>query len=188
MAVQEKFYTAGDLWELSHSAEYADMHLELSEGELIVMTPAGGEHGEATFQLGRYIGNFVYDNDLGRCTAAETGYILHKNPNGRDVVRAPDVGFVKKERALDGFPKNYIPLAPDLAVEVVSPNDEAQDIDKKVQEYLRYGTRLVWVVYPATKSVMVYTLDSIFRLILDDSLDGGDVLPGFSLPLKKIFG
>jgi Uma2 family endonuclease len=120
-------------------------------------------------------------------TAAETGYVLHRSDDGKDTVRAPDVGFVSKARLPAGLPKGYIPFAPDLAVEVVSPNDKAAEIQTKIGEYLRYGVRLIWVLYPDNQSIVVHTKEGARTLTVDDTLDGGDVLPGFSLPVRDLF-
>lgn len=192
MAIQEqtKTYTADDLWELSHSLEYADKRLELVEGELIEMAPASFDHGDDALLIGAIIRLFVDEHQLGIATAAETGYILFKNPNGKDTVRAPDVGFIAKER----LPKKrserkigYAPFAPDLAVEVVSPEDTADDIHERTTDYLKNGTRLMWVFYPKSRSVIAHTPHGSTTLGIDEELDGGDVLPGFKLPLRRIF-
>jgi Uma2 family endonuclease len=188
MVVQVKFYTADDLWEISHLPENAEKRFELSEGMLIEMSPTGGKHGGVAFDFGLLIGSFVREHDLGYMTAAETGFILYKNPHGKDTVRALDIGFVAKERLPDGLPDGYVPLAPDLAIEVVSPNDDASEVQQKVMEYLRYGVRLVWVAYPRTKSVVAHTKMQAITVDIDGILDGGDVLPGFRLPVREIFG
>jgi Uma2 family endonuclease len=192
MAIKEsvKTYTAEDLWELSHSPEYADKRLELVEGELIEMAPAALKHGNWASLLDRVVGNFVDEYQLGVVTAAETGYILFKNPNGKDTVRAPDVGFISKGRLPenpDEWPDGYAPFAPDLAIEVVSPNDTADEIQDRVNDYLKYGTRFVWVFYPKSKSAVVHAPNGSITLGINDELDGGDVLPGFKLPLRRIF-
>jgi Uma2 family endonuclease len=187
MVVQEKFYTADDLWELSHLPEYADKRLELVEGAIREMAPTGGEHGGVAGEAYVFIRVHVRQNNLGYCTAAESGYRLHKNPRGKDTVRAPDVGFVRAERLPNGLPSGYIALAPDLAVEVVSPNDTAQDIHDRVQDFLKYGTPLVWVLYPKTRTAMVHTSEGAITLSEDDVLDGGNVLPGFRVKLSEIF-
>ncbi len=187
MAVVERTYTADDLLVLSHAPEYDEKRLELSDGELIIMAPASAKHGVCAMRFGRFIDTFVDSNQLGYVTAAETGYILFKNPNGRDTLRAPDVGFVALNRLPDGLPDGYVPFAPDLAVEVMSPHDTAEEIHKKVMEYLRYGTRLIWVVYPETRTVMVFTAQGSYTVDENGTLEGGDVLPGFSLKLSQVF-
>jgi len=185
---EEKIVTAADLWEMAHDPANEGTRFELSEGILIEMSPAGGKHGGLAHECGRVVGNYVTENNLGYVTAAETGYLLFKNPNGKDTVRAPDVGFVAAERLPDGLPDGYIPLAPDLAIEVVSPNDSADDIQSKLRDYLRYGTRMIWFFYPKTKTVNVSTPSGSHLVEQDGVLDGGDVLPGFTLVVKDVFG
>ncbi len=184
---QEKIYTADDFWEISHSPENQDKRLELVEGVIYEMSPAGGKHGEIAMEIGMFIRLYVKEHRLGRVTAAETGYILFKNPDGKDTVRAPDVGFVAMERAPDGLPKGYVPFAPDLAVEVISPGNTAGDIHNKMLELLRAGTRIVWIIYPDSQTVVVHTPEGAKTLEINDTLDGGDVLPGFTLPVKDVF-
>ncbi|MBN1964726.1 MAG: Uma2 family endonuclease, partial [Anaerolineae bacterium] len=135
MVVQEQLYTAEDLWERAQMT--GDARLELVRGEIITMPPAGGEHGEIAFDIGLAVGMFVKQHRLGRITTAETGYILASDPH---TVRAPDLGFISSERAPEPLPKEFIPFAPDLAVEVVSPNDTARDIHDRVIDFLRAGT------------------------------------------------
>jgi Uma2 family endonuclease len=187
MVAREQTYTAADLWALSQHRDYADMRLELIEGTLHIMTPAGGEHGGLALKIGARLYTFIEVHGLGYVTAAETGYILFQDARGRDTVRAPDVGFVAAARLPDGLPQQYIPFAPDLAVEVVSPNDAADDVHHKVQDFLRAGTRLLWVVYPRTRTADVHTSQGAHTLTSADTLDGGEVLPGFSLPLRDLF-
>jgi Uma2 family endonuclease len=189
MVIQDKLYTAADLWQLSHSPEYAGKRLELSKGVLIVMSPSGGKHGDATYRLAGIFFTRLEGKHLGYTTGAETGYILFTSPEGKDIVRAPDLGFVRAEHLPEGLPDGYIPFAPDLAVEVVSPNDSATDIAEKVEEYLQHGTRMVWVFYPKLRNVVVHKPPGISQTFgLDDTLDGGEVLPGFTLHVRDIFG
>jgi Uma2 family endonuclease len=188
MVIQEKFYTAEEFWEISRRPENANKRLELVEGEIREMTPAGGEHGEITVDFGLVIGNFVKEHKLGRVTAAETGYVLYTDPvTGKDTVRGPDIGFVSIERAPQPFTGKFIPKPPDLAIEVVSPGDDAGEVDDKVQLYLRYGVHMVVVVYPSSKSVVVHRPDRMYRLTAEETLDFGDVLPGFTLRVSEIF-
>ncbi len=172
---------------MSHLPEYADQRLELVEGIVIVMSPTGGQHGVVALEIGTWIRGYVKSNRLGYCTGAGTAYVLFKNPDGRDTGRAPDVGFVRADRLPEGPPEGYIPFAPDLAVEVVSPGDSASDIHDKVTDFLRCGTRLVWVLYPRSRTATVHTPEGARTVDAQGTLDGGDVLPGFSLALGELF-
>jgi Uma2 family endonuclease len=193
MVLREKVYTADDLWELSHQPEYANLRLELSDGRLIIMSPAGTQHGGLTSWLDRNVGNFVDEHELGITTAAETGFILYKNPDpkGKDTVRAPDVGFIRAERApgnWKGLPKKYFPFAPDLGIEVVSPNDKEDEVSEKVADYLKYGVRLIWVFYIEPEEIKVHAPNRETRTLkVGDTLEGEDVLPGFRLPVIQVF-
>jgi Uma2 family endonuclease len=120
-------------------------------------------------------------------TAAETGYIVHTNEAGKDTLLAPDVGFIAKARVPAEAIHSYAHLAPDLAVEVVAPNDSASEIHAKVNNYLQYGTHAVWVANPETHTVVAHTPNGAKTLGENDTLDGGDVLPGFTLPVREIF-
>ncbi|MBI1281770.1 MAG: Uma2 family endonuclease [Anaerolineaceae bacterium] len=182
-----KTYTVEEFWDYVHLPENAGRRLELVNGEIVEMVPTGGEHGEITFDFGLLIGNFVKKHKLGRITAAETGYILGIKPDGKPDVRAPDIGFVRIERAPEPFGSQFIPLIPDLVVEVVSPGDEAKDVEEKIQFYLDRGVQLIWVMYPSLKSVIVRRSDSMKKLSINDILSGEDVLPGFEVKVSDIF-
>lgn len=151
------------------------------------MSPAGGKHGDLASELNMVIRLFVKQHRLGYVTAAETGYLIATDPLEGDTVRAPDAAFVAAQRLPGGLPDGYIPLAPDLAVEVVSPSDRPDEIEAKISDYLRAGVRLIWYVYPGLNMVRVETPTGGRRLSGADVLDGGDVLPGFSLPASEIF-
>jgi Uma2 family endonuclease len=174
--------TAEELIELPSD----DYKYELVEGELIRMAPTGGEHGVLTVRLGRLLDEYIEAHDLGIVCGAETGFVLRRTP---DTVRAPDVSFVAKERIpTTGVPKTYWPFAPDLAVEVVSPSDRFDEVQTKVAEYLTAGTRLVWVVDPATRTVFVYRSPRNVRALgEEDEIEGEDVVPGFRCPIKQMF-
>lgn len=180
--------SADEFFEIAHSPEYEDVDVELVNGEIVIMGKAGGLHGVVTFEFGLFIGNFVKANKLGWVTAAETGYIVGRKEDGRDTVRGYDVAFVALARAPQGLPVGNIPFAPDLAVEVISPNNRTGDTHKKVLELLRAGTRLVWVAYPDTQTVVVHTPNGSRTLEADEVLEGGEVLPGFMLRVGEIFG
>ncbi|HEY4690908.1 MAG TPA: Uma2 family endonuclease [Anaerolineae bacterium] len=182
MAVQVQLMTAEELERMPHG----DKRVELVKGERVEMPPAGSEHGEIAGNVFAALHAFVRQHHLGKTYAAETGFILSRNP---DTVRAPDAAFVSTERAaLQTRKEGFFEGAPDLAVEVVSPTDMDEDVEEKVLDYLRAGTRLVWVARPRTKTISAYrSLTNIRVLTLQDTLDGGDILPGFAVPVKEIF-
>ncbi|MBI3303332.1 MAG: Uma2 family endonuclease [Deltaproteobacteria bacterium] len=174
--------TADDLFQLPDDG----YKYELVEGELIRMPPTGAEHGHIATNAGSLLRNHVKMHDLGVVCAAETGFWLKRNP---DIVRAQDASFVAKERIpSEGIPRGYWPFAPDLAVEVISPNDRFDDVQEKVAEYFAAGTRLVWVVHPKTRTVLVYrSLHDVRSLGPDDELSGEDVIPGFTCRVAELF-
>lgn len=157
---------------------------ELVRGRLIVSEPPGFAHGVLAFRIGMLVGEFVRVHELGLVVAAETGFTLERAP---DTVRAPDVAFVHRDRVPDPLPRGYAEFAPDLAVEVLSPSDRPGEVLAKVGDWLRTGTRLVWVVDPVRRSARVYRADGTEAFAsVDDSLDGEDLLPGFVLPLASV--
>jgi Uma2 family endonuclease len=128
----------------------------------------------------------VEAHNLGTVYAAETGFQLAQDP---DTVRAPDVAFVSRQRlAAVEETEGYWPGAPDVAVEVISPSDRYTDVEDKVVEWLEAGSRMVIVVNPRQRAVTVYhSRTDIIRLTEEDTLEGGDVVPGWQLPIREVF-
>lgn len=182
MRAKKALLTAEDLLRLPT----IDRRYELVRGELLEAPLAGGGHGSVAMAIGSLLYNYVRANQLGKTFAAETGFILRRNP---DTVRAPDAAFVASGRLPEGeLPTRYLELAPDLVVEVVSPSDRNPEVRDKVEDWLEAGTRLVWVIYPDTRSVAVYrSLEEFENLLVEDSLDGGQVVPGFSCQIRELF-
>lgn len=157
---------------------------ELVDGELRKMSPAGFEHGHIAMLIGASLSNHVRRNGLGRVTAAETGFRLRENP---DTVRAPDVAFVRRARVVDV--RGYFPGAPDVAIEVISPSDTYSEVSEKVSDWLRSGVTMVVLVDPSTKSASVHrSLTETKHLALGDVIDGQDVVPGWRLEMRELFG
>ena len=183
MRTLKKLFTAEELLCLPTTGR----RLELVKGEVYEMAPAGGPHGYVAMNIGILLGVHVRADGLGRVFAAETGFILHRDP---DTVRAPDAAFISYDRlGEEAIPDGYLAAVPDLVVEVVSPNDTRREVREKVEEWLRAGVRLVWVIYPVTRSADVYrSLDDVSHLSEDDVLDGEDVVPGFACRLGELFG
>ena len=158
---------------------------ELVRGEIIMMSPAGADHGEIAGIIFGLIWKFVKDHKLGKVYAAETGFTIARNP---DTTRAPDVAFVKKERVPPRGKRGFFDGHPDLAVEVVSFNDLASDVSEKVEEWLSAGTSSVWVVDPRTRTIDVYRRGrDVIRYRERDELRDEPMLPGFELKLSEVF-
>jgi Uma2 family endonuclease len=159
---------------------------ELIHGEVNRMSPAGSLHGRIAATIAVHIGQHVRSRNLGAVFGAETGFRLATDP---DHVRAPDVAFVAQQRLADtGIPDGFFPGPPDLAVEVVSPGDTFTAVEGKVADWLAHGTRLVVVADARRQRVTCYRSTTEVRLLGEnDAVDGGDVVPGWSLPVRQIF-
>jgi Uma2 family endonuclease len=161
---------------------------EVVEGVLVRMAGSGDEATWLGAQMLVQLGAFVNAHRLGRATGADGVY---KFP-GAETGLIPDVGYYRAERRAEIVDRtNPIPFAPDLAVEVVSPDQSPKAIAAKVRRYLRAGTRLVWVVWPQSEHIDVWHADvltgPVRALTMNDSLDGEDVVPGFSFPVAELF-
>jgi len=159
---------------------------ELVTGALRKMPPAGSEHGNLAMEVGGQLWQHVKTHRLGKVFTAEPGFHLASNP---DTVRAPDVAFVSQERIEEvGLVRGYWPGAPDLAIEVISPNDTYTEVEEKVFAWLDAGTRMVVVVNPRQQTVTVYrSRTEIANLTETDTLEGQNVVPGWTLPVKDLF-
>jgi len=163
-----------------------DKRTELVCGRLVVREPAGHAHGRAAMRLGVAIANHAQLHGLGETFAAETGFTLRRDP---DTVRAPDVAFVASDRLPELGERGFANVAPDLAVEVLSPDDRPSEVLHKVGDWLTAGTRLVWVVDLIRCLGQVYRADgSLALLAAHEAFDGEDVLPGFSASLASLLG
>jgi len=178
MTVDARLMTAEELLEMPDDG---NRH-ELVNGELLTMTPAGEEHGGIGLAIAARLWNHVQTHRLGKAYNADTGFVLRSSP---DTVRAPDAAFVRADRVV--HLQQYFPGAPDLAVEVISPNDRYTEVEEKVREYLAAGSRMVVVIDPRRHTAIVHTPAATQRLSIDDTLDGADVVPGWRLPLRELF-
>jgi Uma2 family endonuclease len=181
VAVERRLMTAEELLRLPDDG----MRHELIDGELRSMAPAFGRHGRWGAWMTGHLLRFIDDNGLGDAVMAETGFLLRRDP---DRVRAPDFAFFRAGRLpSDGPPDAYVTVAPDLVLEVVSSRDTAAEIREKVQDWLGFGCRAVWVLYQEPR-LDVFTADAVRTYGPDDEVDGGDVLPGFRRRLRDLVG
>lgn len=158
---------------------------ELLRGELVMMSPSGFEHGRVVVRVTGPLFRFLQQNPLGVLIDAATGFQIGHNP---DTVRAPDVAFVLRDRVPPPSFRGFFQGAPDLAIEVLSPDDRAGEVLAKVWDWLGAGCRAVWILDPRTRTVSVYQSRTQITVLSDEeTLTGGEILPGFSMPVSEIF-
>jgi Uma2 family endonuclease len=150
--------------------EDATTGYELIEGEMVKMSPAGLDHGDSELNVGVELKLWNRQHKLGRVAGGEVGFYTRRNTN--------------TVRTTEGF----LHIAPDLVVKAISPGNTAEEMEVKTQEWFDFGVRMVWLVYPKTKRVHIYTTpDRSMVLNADDTLDGGEELPGFSVKVSAFF-
>lgn len=172
--------------EAEHGARYELVNGELQDrSELQGEGMPNAEHGAASARIVSELESHVRAGGLG-IVLVECGFVLSED---RSTVRIPDVSFVARANMPgDGLPSGYFRGGPDLAVEVVSPNDKAVELAMKITDYLAAGTQQVWIVEPGTRTVTVYRPGGAARVYgADDTLDGGELLPGLALPVGDLF-
>ena len=182
MATTARVMTAEELLEMPDDG----FRYELVRGELVKMAAAKNYHGEIA---GYVVGSLVHHvrrNRLGKVYTAEAGFILASDPAH---VRIPDIGFVQRENIERiGRPDSLWPEPPDLAIEVISPSDRYSDVQEKVSDYFEAGTLMVIVLDSRVRTAAVYrSLTDVTILTEADTLDGGDVVPGWHMPVSEIF-
>ncbi len=179
MTTQEKLMTVEEF-----EARYQGQPYELVEGRIVEVSPTVSKHGKITGRVAHHLWLYLDENPIGDIFGAEAGFRL-----APDTVRAPDAAFVGDAKLeLEEDEDKYFPFPPDLAVEVVSPGDRADDIQAKINLYIKAGTPLLWVMYSKPPYVAVYELGKPMRTVaIDGVLDGGDVLPGLQLAVAKLY-
>ncbi len=182
MAIQTGRVTAEELLDMPDDG----FRYELVRGGIRKMVPAGSRHGYVAGELFGELRAHVKANDLGRVYAAETGFKLASDP---DTVRAPDAAFVSHERlAQVGEVSGYFPGAPDLAIEVISPNDRHSEVVEKALAWLEAGCLMVLVADPERRTVTVYRSREEIRILAEgEAVDGDGVVPGWTLPVAEVF-
>lgn len=162
-----------------------DVQYELVRGQLREVPMAGWQHGSVEANIIGILINDSVARGTGRTVSGDTAFVLARDP---DTVRIPDVAFVRHERLPPPLVSGRAALAPDLAVEIRSPNDRPGEVQRKVADYFAAGVRLVWLVDPEAQTVEVWTpggLDG--RCTAAETIDGGAVIPGFRCPVARFF-
>jgi Uma2 family endonuclease len=172
--------TAGDLLHLPHDGRY-----ELVRGELRKMPFSVMGEGLVAARFGAYLSLYVQEQQLGE-TVSGCGFILARDP---DTVRAPDVAFISREPGPNiDQETGFVIGAPDLAAEVIAPSDLYADVEEKVREWLAAGTRLVVIVNPWGHTIAICRSETERQLLTEaDTLDGGSVVPGWTMPVRELF-
>lgn len=188
MATQERVYTVDDVWRLESQPDDRAEKYYLIDGELLIKRAPTELHGDVAVRLSAYLFLFVGEHDLGRVTS-EVGF---HPPGDRHTALLPDVAFTGKSRTAQPARSSYVPYMPDLAVEIVSPSQSLAQARRKAEVYLRHGAAIVWLVDPSEKSAEVWRHGTdgapvSERIAVAGELTGEDILPGFRLPLARIF-
>jgi len=159
---------------------------ELVLGRIVPMSPTGGEHGRVEGNFYAAIRSFVRQRKLGKVLVGEVGIFTHRGP---DTVRGADVAFISNERyARLKSRRKFLDVAPELVVEVLSPDDSVKELTPKLREYFEAGVRLVWVADPDTRSVKAHRSPMDVRELRgSDRLTGEDVLPDFEVAVETLF-
>lgn len=179
MVAQDKLYTIGDLLQMPDDGK----RYEQIRGVIVEMTGSDDLQTVVAGWLLCVLGDFVEAYNLGWVTGADGVHYLAPG-----LGRSPDVGLISKQRLPPPLPTDAIPLTPDLAVEVVSPNDRATEVRDKVNLFLTNGTKMVWVIYPDLERADVFVADDqSVSVAADGNLDGGTLIPGFSISLQRLF-
>lgn len=158
---------------------------ELVEGKIVMRSPSGWRHGKYERRFGNVLGNFADEHHLGEVMVGEVGIYIRQNP---DTVRGADVIFISNERLAQVKSASFLDVAPELIVEVMSPDDRWSEVKQKIREYFSIGVKLVWVADPSDKTVSVYRSLTEVRLLAEsDLLSGEEALPGFSVSVSTLF-
>lgn len=182
MVTLHKLYTSAEFWDFVNLPENAKKAFERWNEEIVEVSPSNPYSSTVGLIIGAAFIYYLKTNPIAWATGEAAGYDISSSDTF-----APDVAVILKTRQAKLPFKGFISMSPDLAVEVVSPGNTANEIHGKVLKYLQAGTQLVWVVYPDTQTVAIHTAVGARTLTINDTLDGGTVLPNFALPIQEIF-
>ncbi len=184
-ATAKKLMTAEEFCDWVHQPEQEDKWFELVRGEVIELPPPFKPHGVVCYNIGRILGNFLFERGKGYLTGNDSGVILERDP---DTVRGPDVALYEDANTFAELHPKYGEVPPRLAVEVFSPSDRLGKVMRKIMDYLRNGVELVWLIDPETRNVTVHRPGKEPYVVEENQeLTGEDVLPGFRCQVIDFF-
>ena len=182
MATTARLMTAEEMFDMPDDG----FSYELVRGELVKLMGTGLEHAYIADNCYWNLGAYIRRNNLGRVFSSQLSYILARDP---DTVRIPDLGFIRRERLNTvGVIQGYFPGAPDLAIEVISPNDRYPEVDAKIFDYFNAGTQMVILLEARNRTAKIYRSPTDVVILTEaDTPDGGDVVPGWCMRVSEIF-
>lgn len=185
--VATRLMTAEEFYAFANRPENAGQRLELDEGEVIELPSPKKFHGFVCGNVTIELGNYARQRGSGYVCSNDVGILVGREP---DTVRGPDVAFFDDEQTYADMlaEEGYADLPPTFVAEVLSPSDRPSPVARKVTQYLRAGVKLVWVLDPERREVFVYRAGTELDVVASDgTLDGGDALPGLSVPVADLF-
>lgn len=178
--VQEKLVTGEELLAMGDIGR-----TELIDGRIVSMSPTGGQHGYLEVEFVAALDRFNRARKLGWVFSGEVGIYVRRNP---DRIRAADVAFVSRDRLARRPRREFLSIAPELVVEIVSPSDRWDELRQKIQDYFSIGVERVWVCEPEQQDILVYRApDAYTRVGMDETLHGDGILQDFQLRVAEIF-
>jgi Uma2 family endonuclease len=188
--VQTRLLTAEEFYQWVHRPENRDKLFELERGEVVEMSRPGKRHGMICGNVSRILGTYAAQRQKGYVCTNDTGVVVERDP---DTVRGPDVTFFDDVEQAEQVEEKYREKPPLLAVEVLSPNDTHPKVARRVREQLRFGTRLVWVLDPDARDILVYQPGQQPGVVEEkvvgekEELTGEGVLPDFRCRVAEFF-
>ncbi len=180
VVLEEKLITGEELYRMPDVGR-----CELIEGRLVMMSPTGKKHGTIEVNITTLLKIYAKTQSQGKVQGGEIGIYIRRDP---DTVRGADALYISNERYAQSKSESFLDVAPELIVEVLSPDDRWSEVTCKLEDYFSIGVVCVWVVEPATHSVFAYrSLTNLRRYVEADTITEEDILPGFALPVAEIF-
>ena len=179
--------TVDNYEEIANSPKYGDRPVEVIKGRIVVMPHRTAGYGELLLNMAAVLGNFVEEHSMGRVAAGGVAILLDRNESDGDTIRGVDIAYLSYAKAPEPLPYRVLDLVPDLAIQVMSPDDSFMAVRNMVRQLQGIGCPQVWVVVPSDREVDVHTAAGIATYGEGDTISAGDALPGFEIAVADIF-